>query len=103
MASRSNLPTHEVKYVGRSVDPDARYEQHMNGNDQAKKGLNLRVVTEKPVSFADGRGLVQYLYEQYGGKEKLINRIRPVNTDKTWGQFLRNLGAEAFERLKLRL
>jgi len=42
-----------------------------------------------------------YCNSDYGGKDTLLNKIRPVNTDKTWGQFLRNLGVEVSERLHL--
>ena len=80
----------EVRYIGRTNNPDARRYQHAQNPEKAS--LKFELITRDSISYAEGRGLEQAYYEKYGGNSKLLNKIRPVNTDKEWGKFLLNIG-----------
>ena len=54
--------------------------------------LEFTLITDKSVTYAEGRGLEQAYYEKYGGKNNLLNKIRPVNTDKICGKILLEIG-----------
>ncbi len=80
----------KVRYIGRTNNPLARKAQHAANPE--KRMLVFTLLTDNSVSYAEGRGLEEAYYEKYGGKSNLLNKIRPVNTDKTWGKFLLDLG-----------
>ena len=80
----------KVRYIGRTNNPLARKAQH--AANPKKRMLVFTLLTDNSVSYAEGRGLEEAYYEKYGGKSNLLNKIRPVNTDKTWGKFLLDLG-----------
>jgi len=82
--------TGKVRYIGRTNNPAIRQAQHLANPE--KNMLEFTLITDKSVTYAEGRGLEQAYYEKYGGKNNLLNKIRPVNTDKIWGKILLEIG-----------
>lgn len=73
--------TGEVKYVGRTRNPAARKIAHSLSSD--KENLVFKAVEGwTDLSYNEARAAEQILFEQYGGLDKLKNKINPISSKK---------------------
>lgn len=68
--------TGEVKYIGRTIDQAARQAAH--AATPGKAGLDF-VPLKEGLSYPQARGWEQKLFEQFGGFDKLLNKINPIS------------------------
>jgi hypothetical protein len=65
-----------MKYIERTSDPKARALAHAASPDKA--GLEFTQLKEG-LTYPQARGYEQKLFEQYGGFDKLLNKINPIS------------------------
>ena len=68
--------TNIVKYVGRTINPAAREAAHKLAEDKADLIFNLE---KTGLTYEQVRGAEQKLFENFGGFEKLLNKINPIS------------------------